>query len=62
MNFQVDSVELRFTLWYIRARKNLKRVLLLIDGRSGIGVLAEGIVAKTWLTFQLAVSIGFNMS
>ncbi|CAK9018784.1 unnamed protein product [Durusdinium trenchii] len=25
-----------FTLWYIRARKNLKRVLLLIDGRQGI--------------------------
>lgn len=25
-----------FTLWYIRARKNLKRVLLLIDGRQGL--------------------------
>ncbi|CAJ1399664.1 unnamed protein product [Effrenium voratum] len=25
-----------FTLWYIRARKNLRRVLLLIDGRQGL--------------------------
>lgn len=34
-----------FTLWYVRARKNLKRVLLLIDARQGIKASDKEMIA-----------------